>query len=270
MKKLTSYLFIGALCTSLLTGCGSKSTDPTKIVVGASSTPHAEILAIAADYIESKGYQLDIREFNDYILPNTALDTGELDANYFQHQPYLDSFNKENGTDLLSVANIHFEPLGIYAGTADSLDSLTNGSKIAIPNDTTNEARALLLLETAGLIEVDDNAGINATIKDITNNPNNYEFVELEAAQVARSLPDVAIGVINGNYALSAGLNVETEVLLVEDSTSLAGETYANILVVKAGNENSEKTQILKEALQSDEVKTFIEETFNGIVLSTF
>ena len=237
--------------------------------VGASITPHAEILAQVKDTLAAEGYDLQVVEYNDYVLPNTALEDGELDANFFQHQPYLDDFNAENGTHLVSVAAVHFEPFGLYAGKTDSIANLKDGATVAVPNDTTNEARALLLLEAQGLIKLKEGAGLTATVLDIEENPLNLEIKEIEAAQLVRSLPDVDIAAINGNYAAEGGLNV-ADAIAVEASDSLAADTYANVIVVKEGNENSEKTQALVGAVLSDGVKSYIEETYGNAVIPVF
>lgn len=237
--------------------------------VGASITPHAEILAQVKDVLAQEGYDLQVVEYNDYVLPNTALEDGELDANFFQHQPYLDDFNAENGTHLVSVAAVHFEPFGLYAGKTDSIANLKDGAVVAVPNDTTNEARALLLLEAQGLIKLKEGAGLTATVLDIEENPLNLEIKEIEAAQLVRSLPDVDIAAINGNYAAEGGLNV-ADAIAVETSDSLAADTYANVIVVKEGNENSEKTQALVDAVLSDGVKSYIEETYGNAVIPVF
>ena len=237
--------------------------------VGASITPHAEILAQVKDTLAAEGYDLQVVEYNDYVLPNTALEDGELDANFFQHQPYLDDFNAENGTHLVSVAAVHFEPFGLYVGKTDSIANLKDGAIVAVPNDTTNEARALLLLEAQGLIKLKEGAGLTATVLDIEENPLNLEIKEIEAAQLVRSLPDVDIAAINGNYAAEGGLNV-ADAIAVEASDSLAADTYANVIVVKEGNENSEKTQALVGAVLSDGVKSYIEETYGNAVIPVF
>ena len=237
--------------------------------VGASITPHAEILAQVKDTLAAEGYDLQVVEYNDYVLPNTALEDGELDANFFQHQPYRDDFNAENGTHLVSVAAVHFEPFGLYAGKTDSIANLKDGAIVAVPNDTTNEARALLLLEAQGLIKLKEGAGLTATVLDIEENPLNLEIKEIEAAQLVRSLPDVDIAAINGNYAAEGGLNV-ADAIAVEASDSLAADTYANVIVVKEGNENSEKTQALVGAVLSDGVKSYIEETYGNAVIPVF
>ncbi len=217
-----------------------------------------------------EGYELQIQEFNDYVQPNLALDGKDLDANYFQHQPYLDDFNAENNTDLVSIAAIHYEPLGIYPGKTKDLAELPDGAEVLVPNDTTNEARALLLLEAQGLIKVDPTAGFKATINDIIENPKNLKITEIEAAQLARSLPDVDIAVINGNYAIQAGLNAATDALAKEEKDSLSATTYANIIAVRKGDENREDLQALVNALKSDKVKQFIAEKYQGAVVPVF
>lgn len=273
MKKLLSLALIVTLAVSTLTACGSANTavgNETKIIVGASSTPHAEILNAVKALIEEKGYTLEVKEFSDYVLPNTALENGELLANFFQHAPYLENFNAEQGTHLVNVAGVHFEPFGIYSKQITSLDELKEGDKVAVPNDTSNEARALLLLEANGLLTLKEGVGVTATTKDIIENPKNLQFVELEAAQIPRSLPDVALAVINGNYAIQAGLSVNSNAIATEDVASLAAETYENILVVKEGNENDDRVKVLIEALTSETAKKFIEEKYDGAVVPTF
>ena len=241
MKKFINLLVVAVLLASLLVGCGNNGAEiGGTIVVGASPTPHAEILAVAKEVLAEEGYELQIQEFNDYVQPNLALDGKDLDANYFQHQPYLDDFNAENNTDLVSIAAIHYEPLGIYPGKTKDLAELPDGAEVLVPNDTTNEARALLLLEAQGLIKVDPTAGFKATINDIIENPKNLKITEIEAAQLARSLPDVDIAVINGNYAIQAGLNAATDALAKEEKDSLSATTYANIIAVRKGDENRE------------------------------
>lgn len=254
-----------------LTGCGAQKQGPVKegsIVVGASPSPHAQILEAVSEQLAQKGYQLEIKEFTDYIMPNTALEDGELDANFFQHQPYLTDFNEKNGTKLVSAAVIHFEPLGIYGGKTADLADLPEGAQIAVPNDTTNEARALWLLQAQGIIEVDEQAGLEATKQDITSNPKNVEIVEMEAAQLPRALADVDFAVINGNYAVAA--EIADQVLVTEDKDSEAAKQYANIVAVREGDENREDIKALVEALQSDEVKAYIEETFGSTVIPVF
>ena len=245
-------------------------TDDTTISVAATPTPHAVILnGPVKDLLEEQGYTLDVQEFTDYVVPNTATEEGEVDSNFFQHGPYLESFNEERGTHLASVVAVHFEPFALYAGRTASLGDLAEGSIVAVPNDTTNEARALLLLEQEGLLTLAEDAGINATIRDITDNPLNLDFQELEAATIPSVLADVDIACINGNYALNAGLSLD-DALALEASDSLAAETYANVLVVREGNENLDKVQALAAALTSEENRAFIEETFGGAVVPVF
>ena len=247
----------------------ASSGELQKIVVGASPAPHAEILKAANDVLKEKGYELEIKEYVDYIQPNLALESGDLDANYFQHLPYLESFNKENGTNLVSAGAIHYEPFGVYAGKTTSLDELQDGATIAVPNDTTNEARALLLLEAQGLIKLKEDAGLTATKNDIVENPKNLQLYEVEAAQIPRVICDVDVAVINGNYAIEAGYKV-SDALAVEASDSLAATTYGNVVAVRAGEENDPAIQALIEALTSDEVKAFIESTYDGAVVPLF
>jgi ABC transporter, substrate-binding protein len=245
------------------------SGDLRKIKVGASPSPHAEILEEANKVLKDKGYELDIVVYNDYVQPNIAVDTGELDANFFQHYPYLESFNEERGTKVVSAGVTHYEPFGIYAGKVSSLDDLKDGAKIAVPNDVTNEARALQLLAAQGLIKIKDGAGLTATKNDIVENPKNIELLEVEAAQVPRSLQDVDVAVVNGNYAIEAGLKVK-DALAVEDASSEAANTYANIIAVKEGNEKNEEILALLDAIQSPEVKKFIEDKYEGAVVPLF
>lgn len=269
MKKTIAILLSLVLCLSLLAGCGKNADDKT-ITVAASPTPHAEILKIAAEVLAKDGWTLKITEYSDYVVPNNVVDDGELDANYFQHQPYLDTFNAENGTALVSVAQIHYEPFGIYAGTKSAIADLAEGDKIAVPNDGSNRARGLLLLEQEGIIKLKEGVGMEATVLDIAENPLNLDIVEMEAAQIAGVRDSVALAVINGNYALGAGLNAGTDAIAVEDASSISATTYANILVVKAGNENTDKTNALKKALLSQEVKDYINGTYSGAVVPIF
>lgn len=237
-----------------------------KLKIGATPSPHAEILEQVKDKLKEEGVDLEIVVFNDYVLPNNAVQTGDIDANYFQHLPYLDQFNAENKTDIVSVADIHYEPFGVYAGKTSSLEELKDGATVAVPNDVTNEARALLLLADKGLITLKEGADLTVTKNDIVENPKNLDIKELEAAQIPRALPDVDIAVINGNYAIEAGFKVK-EALAVEDANSIAAKTYGNIIAVKAGNENNEAIKKLIEVLRSDEVKTFIEAKYEGAVV---
>ena len=237
------------------------------ITVAASPVPHAEILAEAAKILAKEGWTLKVTEFEDYVQPNLVVDSGEIDANYFQHVPYLDDFNAEKGTHLVSVAGIHYEPFGIYPGTKASLSDIADGDVIAVPNDTTNEARALLLLQDNGIIKLADGAGLTATVKDIVENPHNVKIQELEAAQVSRVKDEVAFVVLNGNYALEAGFSVAHDAVAYETSASTAAKTYVNVLVVKEGNENDEGIQALAKVLKSDEIKQFITDTYDGAVV---
>ena len=237
--------------------------------MAASPTPHAEILKVAKEVLAQQGITLEIKEFTDYIQPNLATEEGEVDANYFQHITYLNNFNEENGTHLVSAAEIHYEPFGIYAGTTSSLADLPDGAKIGVPSDPTNEGRALLLLQQEGLITLKDGVGLTATKLDIAENPKNLQIEELEAAQLPRSLDSLDLAVINGNYALQAGLNA-ADALAVESTDGEAAQAYVNVLAVKEGRENDPAIQALVAALQSDEVKAFMEETWPGAVVPMF
>lgn len=276
MKKLIKSLaitLVGATLLTSLVGCGSSdqtTTDSNQTVlkIGASAVPHAEILEFAKPLLAEKGIDLQIQVFTDYILPNTALDSGELDANFFQHSPYLEDFNTKNGTKIVSAGAIHFEPLGLYPGKAASIADLKEGTSIAIPSDVTNEARALALLEAEGFITLKEGAGLSATPKDIAENPYNIKFVELEAAQVPRSLPDVDFGVANGNYALEA--DIAETVLASESKDSEGAQKFANIIAVKEGSESDPAIQTLLEVLQGDAVRTFISDTYKGIIIPVF
>ena len=257
MKKLASLILAAALLIPGLASCGK--TDDKTITVAATSTPHAEILEVCKPLLEEKGYTLNIKVVSDYVTPNQFTEDGEVDANYFQHQPYLDSFNEENKTHLVSVAKINYEPFA----------ALPDGAAIAVPNDTTNEARALQLLAAQGLITLKEGAGLTATKNDIIDNPHGYDIKEMEAALLPTVLDEVAVAVINGNYALGAGLN-SNDSLASEDAASEAAQTFANVLVVKEGNENDAKTQALKEALLSDTVRDYITSTYGGAVVAIF
>ena len=287
-KKLLSLVLIaGVLATGVFAGCGAKeeqgaqapaaseagsevgseSTGNQVIKIAASPTPHAEILAKAKEILAGQGYDLQITEFEDYVQPNEVVESGEFDANYFQHIPYLDSFNEEKGTHIVNAGGIHYEPFGIYAGTKSSLDDLAEGDSIAVPNDTTNEARALLLLQDNGIITLKEGAGLKATVNDIAENPKNIQIVELEAAQVARVVEENAFVVLNGNYALEAGFSVGKDAIAYETSDSEAAKTYVNIIGVKEGNENSDAIKALVDVLKSDEIKNYINETYDGAVI---
>lgn len=291
MKKILALALSAILCLGLLAGCGTESntpaTDPVSeptsgtsatpsgeletITVGASITPHAEILDAVRGELEALGYNLEIVEYTDYILPNVSLSDGSLDANYFQHGPYLETYNADNGTDLVNAASIHYEPMGIYPGSKTSLDELAEGDTIAIPNDGSNETRALLLLQDNGYITLADgiDASSNATILDIVDNPLNLNILEMAAENISNSLPDVAFGIINGNYALQAGLTGDNA-LASEDPDSDAAQTYANIVACRNGDENSDKIQALITALTSDTCREYIESTYNGAVVPIF
>ncbi|MEI3304594.1 MAG: MetQ/NlpA family ABC transporter substrate-binding protein [Dysosmobacter sp.] len=278
-KKFLSLILALALSASL-TACGSSDTTETTddtdsgdtaetvtLKVAASPTPHAEILEQVKPILAEQGIDLVITEYGDYIVPNTAVDEGDEDANYFQHTPYLEQFNAENGTDLVSAGKIHYEPMGIYAGKTASLEELPDGATIAVPNDATNEARALQLLAAQGLIEIDPEAGLNATPNDITSNPKNLEFTELDAAMIPNTIEEFDLNVINSNYALQAGLNPAEDALASEDAASDAAQTYANIIAVKAGHENDPAIVALVDALHSEEIQEFINTTYAGSVL---
>ena len=267
MKKIIAIVLALTLVLSLA-ACGGKSNEKT-IKVGATPAPHAEILEVIKEELAKEGWTLEIVEFNDYVQPNQALEDGELDANYFQHVLYLNQFNDEYGTHLVNAGGIHYEPFGIYAGKTTSLDALADGAKIGVPNDATNEARALLLLEQEGLIKLKEGVGLNATKDDIVENPKGFDIVEINAELLPASLPDLDIAVINGNYAIDAGLKV-SEALAIEAADGAATEYYQNVIAVKEGNENSEKIQALLKALKSDAVKQFIQNTYNGAVVPLF
>lgn len=274
LRKLFAAALVGALSVSMLAGCGSSkgngkkdSAENKTIKVAASATPHAEILEYAKTALKEKGYDLEVTIFDDYVKPNEVVESGEFDANYFQHEPYLNSFNEEKGTHLVIAGKIHYEPFGIYPGTKKSLDDIADGDTIAVPNDTTNEARALLLLQDNGIIKLKDGAGINATVNDIEENPHNIEIVELEAAQVARVVDETSFVVLNGNYALQAGFSVSKDALAYEKSDSEAAKTYVNVIAVKEGNENNEAIKALVDVLKSDDMKKYINDTYDGAVL---
>lgn len=267
MKKLLAIV-LALVFTFAFASCAKTETDDKTIVVGASPAPHAEILEVIKEDLKAKGYELVIKEFTDYVLPNESLTAGELDANYFQHQPYLDTYNSEKGTDIVSAGAIHYEPLGVYPGKSSDINNVPDGAIIAVPNDGSNEARALYLLRDLGLIEVDNANGFNITVKDITSNPKNITINEVEAAQLPSLLPDVDFAVINGNYAISAG--IDGTVLTTENKDSDAAQTYANIVAVNKGHEKDEKIVALVDALRSETVRTFIEETYGIAVVPMF
>ena len=267
MKKIIAIVLALTLALSLA-ACGAKADDKT-IKVGATPAPHAAILEQVKDILAKEGYTLEIVEFDDYVLPNTALSEGELDANYFQHITYMNNFNEEYGIKMVSAAGIHYEPFGIYAGKTASLAELPDGAKIGVPNDATNEARALLLLEQEGLIKLEEGVGLSATKDSIIENPHNFEIVETKAELLTATLADVDIAVINGNYAIDAGLKV-SEALAVEAADGAAAEAYVNVIAVMEGHENDAKIQALIKALKTAEVKAYIESTYEGAVVPLF
>ena len=290
MKKLVSLLLSGALAVGLLAGCGggtgtsqtpagnsespaasteTGSLEGTTLKVGATPAPHAEILEVVKDILAEQGITLDIVQYNDYVQPNNAVEDGSLDANYFQHITYMNDFNDQNGTHLVSAAEVHYEPMSLYAGKVSSLDELPDGALIGVPNDATNEARALLVLQQEGLITLREGAGITATINDIVDNPKNLQFSEMEAAQLPLRLADLDMAVINGNYAIDAGLSMD-DALATESADGEAAQAYVNVLAVKEGRETDPAIQALAAALCSDEVKTYIEENYNGAVVAVF
>ena len=278
MKKFVTVALVAALSVGLLEGCGGNdkkdadaNAEDKVITVAASPSPHAQILTEAvAGVLEQDGYTLEVKEFTDYVQPNNVVENGEIDANYFQHQPYLDDFNAENNTHLVSVVAVHYEPFGIYSKQHASLDELAEGAVISVPNDTTNEARALQLLQAQGIITLKEDAGLNATKADIVDNPYNVDIQEVEAAALPPTLDSADFAVINGNYAIPAGLNVANDALACEDAASEAAQTFANVIAVKEGAENSEKIQALVKAITSDEVRDYINTTFEGAVVPIF
>ena len=268
MKKLIAAALTGALVLGTVgTSVVFAADDYKTITVAASETPHSEILEASKPILEEEGYDLEVTVFDDYVQPNEVVESGDFDANYFQHIPYLNSFNEEKGTHLVNAGGIHYEPFGIYPGTKSSLDDIADGDTIAVPNDTTNEARALLLLQDNGIIKLKDGAGLEATVNDIEENPYNVEIVELAAEQVARVAEETSYIVLNGNYALQAGYSVSKDALAYETSDSEAAKTYVNVIAVKEGNENSDKIKALVDVLKSDEIKDFINEKYDGAVI---
>lgn len=274
MKKFFAILLTGVLTLGLAACGGSEpaadeaADGAVTLKIGATPTPHAEILTAAQEELAALGVTLEIVEFTDYVQPNLATDSGDLDANFFQHTPYLDQFNVDQGTELVSIGTVHYEPMGIFAGTAKSLDEITEGAKIGIPNDGTNGGRALLLLEANGLIKLNPEAGISATKLDIIENPLNLEIIDMEAAQLPLSLGDLSVAVINGNFAMQHDLDV-ADALAIEAADSLAAETYGNIVAVKAGNEKAPGMAELMQVLQGEAVAEFIANTYGGAVVST-
>ena len=283
MKKLLTLALSSLLALSLLAGCGSNNTaasgsasastgETVTLKVGASITPHAEILAQCKPILAEQGIDLEVVEYTDYVQPNTALEDGSLDANYFQHIHSLNWFNSEYGTHLVSAASVHYEPFGIYAGKVASIADLKDGDEVIIPNDGSNETRALLLLQQEGVITLKDGitAASNATVQDIASYSVNITIREMEAAQLTISLPDVALAVINGNYALQGGLNAATDALAIESADGDAAQEYGNILAVKEGHENDPAILALIDVLHSDTIRNFINNTYGGAVVPTF
>ncbi|SCH56075.1 Methionine-binding lipoprotein metQ precursor [uncultured Ruminococcus sp.] len=269
-RKFVTVSLAAALAIGTITANGvlvSADAEKGTIKVAASATPHAEILEEAKPILEKEGWDLEVTVFDDYVQPNLVVESGDFDANYFQHIPYLDNFNEEQGTHLVNAGGIHYEPFGIYPGTKKTLDDLEDGDTIAVPNDTTNEARALLLLQDNGVITLKDGAGLEATVKDIEENPKNIQIEELEAAQVSRVKDEVAFVVLNGNYALQAGYSVSKDSIAHETSDSEAAKTYVNVIAVKEGNEDNEAVKALVDVLKSDEIKDYINETYDGAVV---
>lgn len=254
--------------TSEASGAGTSSENSVVLKVGASPSPHAEILNFVKDQLTEQGIDLQVVEFTDYVLPNKSLEAGEIDANYFQHQPYLDDFNEKEGANLVGAVKVHFEPFGIYPGKTASLDELKDGAEIAVPNDTTNEARALQLLEAQGLIKLKEGVGLEATVRDIMENPKNLKITELPAEQLSRALSDVDFAIINGNYALSAGLSGKA--LVTEGTDTPAKDQFQNVLAVRSGDENREEIKALIAALTSEETREYLEKTYPGVVIPVF
>ena len=282
-KAISILLSVTLLLTMTLaiTACGRGGNEgldlqlpgegeTVTLTIGATPAPHAEVLALVATLLEEEGIILDIVEFTDFLLPNSALNYGDIDANYFQHQPFLTSFNDDQGTDIVAVGGIHYEPLGIYPGRSNDLANIADGASIAVPNDVTNGARALNLLETNGLITLRPDAGLMATVSDIVDNPHNLDIVELEAPQIPRILEDVDFAVINGNFALQAGLSVSRDALAHELVDSEAAQTYTNILAVRSGDEDNPVILRLLEVMQSEYVRAFIEDRYDGAVVPVF
>ncbi|GHV28150.1 lipoprotein [Clostridia bacterium] len=267
MKTLKSILLAALSLMLILSAVTGAAEGTTKITVGATPVPHAEILTAAIPLLAEQGIELIVQEFTDYVLPNLALESGDIDANYFQHLPYLNDFNANNDTHLVPLTLVHYEPFGVYPGKTKTIEDLKDGAEIAIPNDTTNEARALQLLAAQGLLTLPEGAGLDVTVLDIIDNPKNLVFIELEAAQIPRALPDFDLAVINGNYALDAGLNVATDSVAREASDSLAAETFGNYLVVKEGSEENEALLALAEVLNGEVIRKFIDDTYSGSVV---
>ena len=285
-SKVASLSLASIITAGALVGCGStadssadansesstateNSTELETITVAASATPHAEILEAAKEALKEQGYDLQVKVFDDYVQPNEVVEAGEFDANYFQHVPYLEQFNEENGSTLVSIGAVHYEPFGVYAGRVSDLKELPDGAVVAVPNNVTNEARALLLLAQEGIITLKEDAGIEATVADITENPKNIEFKELAPEQLVQALPDVDIAVINGNYAIEGGLSVK-DALAVEANDGLAAQTYGNIIATSAEKENDEALKALVKVLQGKEISDYINATYDGAVVPLY
>ena len=269
MKKLLSVIITSILLGAfVMSGCGSngQASNLKTVTVAASPVPHAEILNQVKDLMKEKGFNLVVKEFTDYVQPNLAVDTGDCDANFFQHQPYLDDFNAERGTHVVSIGAVHYEPFGVNKGKKRSLSDISTGDKIAVPNDVTNEARALNLLEAAGIIKLKSGVGLKATKLDIVENPNNVEIVELESAQIPRALDSVEYACMNGNYAMQANFKA-SDSLFLEKQDSEAAKLYANIICVKAGNENADLAKALMECVKNEKVKDFVNKTYDMSVI---
>ncbi|MCK8058175.1 MULTISPECIES: MetQ/NlpA family ABC transporter substrate-binding protein [unclassified Fusibacter] len=265
MKTLKLVVTLG-LVLALLVGCQGTSSEKIILKVGASPVPHAELLELVKEDLATEGIELDIIEFTDYVQPNLALAQGDLDANFFQHVPYQNNFAAEHGLELAAIASVHVEPLGLYSDKVKSIAELKEGSTIAIPADAVNGGRALILLEQSGLIKLADSTNLEATEKDIVENQHQFNFVAVEAAQLPRVLQDVDAAIINGNYALEAGFVPTSDAILLEGSES----PYANVITVRAGEENNETYVKLVKALQSDKVVEFINENYGGGVVPAF
>lgn len=268
MKKALSLVLILSLAVGLLAGCnqGSSSDADDTIVIGVSPEPHAILVEQIIDTLGEEGIEVTTQEFTDYVTPNHAVNDEDIDANFFQHEPYLNDFNEENNMDLVSIGGVHIEPMALYSNSFTSVDDIPDGAEIAIPNDAVNGGRALLLLDAEGVITLNEDVGLEATENDIADNPKSLVFTVLEAATLPRVLDEVDGAIINGNYALESGLNPVDDGIIVEGEDS----PYANIVAVKSGRETEEKFVKLIEALQSDEIRTYIEENYEGAIVPSF
>ncbi|MDR2570044.1 MAG: MetQ/NlpA family ABC transporter substrate-binding protein [Oscillospiraceae bacterium] len=270
MRKFLSLIIVIILAVSLFAACNNDDGDSTVLIIGATPSPHSIILEQVVPLMAAQGFTLEIVEFTDFVQPNLALADGSIDANYFQHTPYLTNMSARENLDLTAVFGMHYEPMGLYPGRTTSLDAIPDRAQIAIPNDATNGGRALWLLQDAGLITMSPGAAVTATVHDIADNPLNLNIVEMEAAQIPRVLQDVDFGVINGNFALQAGLSVATDSLAKEEVDSLAAETYVNVVAVRTGFENDARIAALQSAMQSDAIRAFIEDRWQGAVIPKF